>query len=100
MADGAPEHVTPAGVMSEHAAIMPSSISGEYAIMGENTLLMDNLDFFTATICLLCLYYACDLKYNEAGLKTMVFLQEGLAQIRYGQKIPTPVYKLLMEMKR
>ncbi|XP_035231913.1 uncharacterized protein LOC118203736 [Stegodyphus dumicola] len=67
-------------------------MAGRWAISCERDLLMQNLEFIDAVINLIMTYYACDMEYHECGVKSMLFLQVGLAaEISSSVKIPPVV---------
>ncbi|XP_035223567.1 uncharacterized protein LOC118196249 isoform X2 [Stegodyphus dumicola] len=74
-------------------------MAGRWAISCEGDLLMQNLEFIDAVINLIMTYYACDMEYHECGVKSMLFLQVGLAEISSSVKIPPVVRKIITEMK-
>ncbi len=87
------------GVLSPHAVLVQEE-DMSWSIMGENVLLVNNMDFVTGVISLICMYYVCDLQYCKYGIKCMTFLQQALAEIPNANKIPNSVLKVLNEMKR
>lgn len=84
--------------LSPHPVIVRSGNS--YSIIGENHVLMKDLDLFNAIFCLLCIYYSCDIQYATSGLKCMLFLQTVLAEIPYSKKMPFALQKMVSAIKR
>ena len=78
--------------------IIVETLSG-WSIMGEDNILLEELDFITSVFCLICIYHIFDINYHPLGQKNMLFLSVALAEIPSGQKLPPKVHSLLSTMK-
>lgn len=83
--------------LSPHPVLVETSPG--WCIMGENELLLENLDFMTAVSCLISLYYIFDINYHPLGQKCMIFLAVAVAGISYTQSLPVKVRNLFGKMK-
>lgn len=78
--------------------VMVETTSG-WSIMGENELLLENLNFITAFSCLISIYHIFDLSYHPLGQKCIIFISSALAEIPTSKKLPVKVHNLLCSMK-